>query len=397
MPVWHAKAQRWVDAGKLVIVGVVEEQHPDRCRLFLQWQQIGWPMMHDPINRLGQHAVPIITAIDEHGIVRLKRPNPDTIERDFLEQRFPRPEGVPAIGDASPPNRGALLAAAKRRNSAEAWRDYADAEVLWGGAQGVEAAIAAYGRALARAPEEPALQFRLGVCYRMRYDSPRRRAGDFQKALDAWQTALEQDPDRYIWRRRIQQYGPRLEKPYPFYDWVSHARAAIRARGERPVALTAEPSGAEIAAPLRSFTEGAAAVEPDPLDRIRRDDGQYVRVESAVAPARLKPGATARVHLVFRTVAKHRAHWNNEAEPLRVWVRPPAGWGIDQRLIELPNPRAATSTEVREVNFELRVPEHAPPGNTPLVAYALYNVCEDEAGQCLYRRQDITVPVQVAP
>jgi hypothetical protein len=223
--------------------------------------------------------------------------------------------------------------------------------------------------------------------------------GDFQRALDAWQAALDRQPNQYIWRRRIQQYGPRLEKPYPFYDWITEARAAIRARGEIPVPLVAEPTGAEIAAPIRTFVKDAVSTEPDPQDRITRDPGHYVRVETAVAPARLRPGATARIHLIFRPdlragTPRRGAHWNNEAEPLRVWVRAPDGWEIDPRLIQARNPKEPTSTELREVNFEVRVSETASPGTVLLTAYALYNVCEED-GPCLFRRQDIPVPVRI--
>jgi hypothetical protein len=246
-------------------------------------------------------------------------------------------------------------------------------------------------------PTDGAAHFRLGVCYRLRYDSPRRQDGDFQRALNAWQAALDRDPNQYIWRRRIQQYGPRLEKPYPFYDWVTEARTALRARGEMPVPLVAEPTGAEIAKPIRAFVESAAPPEPDPQNRVTRDAGHFIRAETAVAPARVQPGATARIHMVFRPDPRRRAHWNNEAEPLRVWVRAPAGWGIDQRLIELPNPREPASTEVRAVNLEVRIPENTPPGPVTLFAYALYNVCEEgAAGQCLFRRQDVAVAVTVA-
>jgi hypothetical protein len=396
VPVWHAKAQQYVDAGKLAIVGIVEEQHPDRCRLFLQWQRIGWPMLHDPINQTGQSGVPIVTAIDEYGIVRLTNPNPDTIERDFLARSYPKPTSMPDSGPAVAPDWKALHKTAERTNRAADWREYADADALWGGPQGVEEAINAYKRTAALDPNDAASHFRLGVCYRMRYDSPRRQPGDFQKALDAWQDALDRNPNQYIWRRRIQQYGPRLEKPYPFYDWVSQARADIQARGETPVTLVAEPGGAEIAAPSRAFAPGGEASEPDPKNRIARDAGQYIRVETAIAPARLKPGGVARIHLILRPVARHRAHWNNEAEPLRIWVRAPEGWGVDRRLIELPNPKSPTSAEVREADFEVRVPDHAPVGRVMLSAYALYNVCEDIAGLCLFRRQDVTIPVPVS-
>ena len=52
----------------------------------------------------------------------------------------------------------------------------------------------------------------------MRHDSGFRRIGDFANAVNAWSQARNADPNQCIWRRRLQQYGPRLAKPYPFYD-----------------------------------------------------------------------------------------------------------------------------------------------------------------------------------
>ena len=62
-------------------------------------------------------------------------------------------------------------------------------------------------------------------------DSVTSQAGDFQAAVDHWGAALRLNPNQYIYRRRIQQYGPRLTKPYPFYDWIKQARSDIAARG----------------------------------------------------------------------------------------------------------------------------------------------------------------------
>lgn len=58
-----------------------------------------------------------------------------------------------------------------------------------------------------------ATEFRLGVAYRARYDSLLRQPGDFRKAVEHWERALALDANQYIWRRRIQQYGPRFDKP----------------------------------------------------------------------------------------------------------------------------------------------------------------------------------------
>ena len=62
------------------MIGIIQEQHPDRCRLFMQWKQMGWPIIVDSLNLTGVSAVPRTLAIDEHGIVRLNRAQPETIE-----------------------------------------------------------------------------------------------------------------------------------------------------------------------------------------------------------------------------------------------------------------------------------------------------------------------------
>lgn len=439
MPVWHEATRKLVAEGKLVVIGVAQEQHPDRCRLFLQWHGIDWPMMHDPITRLGLTAVPVVTAIDEHGVVRLTRPDPETLGREFVERRFEPParspvrpgkaasgiEGFAGLsGDDARKATAALRARAEQTRSAAAWREYGDAALLWGGAAGVAAALEAYPRAIqvdlssargeadsgdgldawlprvrelppTRQKEVAATLFRLGVAYRMRVDSAARREGEFQAALDHWSAALALDPNQYIWRRRIEQYGPRLEKPYPFYDWIEEARAAIRARGETPIALAAEPTGAEIAAPLRALAPAAAAVEPDPDGRILHDTGELIRVEAAIAPGRVCAGAPVRLHLVFRPVEGRQAHWNNEGQPPQVWLRAPEGWETERRLMELPQPRTATSNETREASIELRAPAGVRPGATELTGYALYNVCEGASGTCLFRRQEFKVRVPI--
>jgi len=34
------------------MVGILEEQNPDRARLFMQWKQMGWPLLVDSYNLL---------------------------------------------------------------------------------------------------------------------------------------------------------------------------------------------------------------------------------------------------------------------------------------------------------------------------------------------------------
>jgi len=113
-----------------------------------------------------------------------------------------------------------------------------------------------------------------------------------------------------------------------------------------------------------------------------------------VAPARIKPGQAVRVHVVLRPDPKQQAHWNNEAEPLRLWVNPPAGWQVSERLLVAPAMREAVSVEERALEFEIRAPKEARE-KARIGAYALYNVCDDKGGQCRFLRLDIPIELQV--
>ena len=403
MPVWHKAAKRWVEDGRLVLLGVIQEQHADRCRLFAQWQEFRWPILHDPINLLETQAVPITVAIDEHGIVRALRPKLETFEQDFLNRSFSNDAPPSDLASPTPiqeePNKPQSLETLRRqaqdRDTAENWRRLGDALVLWSGAEHSDEALDAYGHARKLEPEDGNTLFRLGVVHRIRFESERRRTGDFQQAVEYWGQALATNPNQYIWRRRIQQYGPRLEKPYPFYDWVRQAAAEVTARGERPIALAVEPTGAEIAHPARDFKSDARAVQsPDPKGRIHRDKGGLIHVEVTVVPARVRPGASARVHVTFFPNREVKAHWNNESEPLRLWIDPPENWQVSQQLLSAPQGNKPETNEVRRMDFEVQSPPDAQ-GRVLLPAYALYYVCEDVGGTCLYLRQDIEIEVTI--
>lgn len=384
-----------MEEGKLALVGITQEQHPDRCRLFAQSQQFDWPILHDPIDVTGAVAVPIVMAIDEHGIVRSVRPNVETFEEDFLNKTFPAP------GDAKPappsipakPDLSALRRSAEMLNTAQAWQQYGDALVLWGGIDRNELAIEAYRRSLQMAPRDGDTHFRLGVCFRRRYESRYREGGDFQHAIDEWNRALEIDPNHYIWRRRIQQYGPRLIKPYPFYDWVEQAARDIRARGETPVELAVHPSGAEIAQPERQFQKAASdETAPDPSGRIHPDKSRLIETEVVLVPPRIKPGESVRVHVSLRPNKALAAHWNNENEPVKLWIDAPNEWDADHRLMTAPLGNQPETSEPRSIEFELKSPKEAQ-GTVRLSTYALYYVCEGLNGTCLYLRQDIPIDV----
>jgi hypothetical protein len=395
VPVWHAGLEQLEKDGKVAVVAIVEEQHPDRARLFLQWKQIAWPTLADSLDLLNLETVPLTLAIDEYGIVRfteLPMSAAKTIEQTFVSQTYPKPA---ALAPADTPDLSALQAATTR-NTADAWRAYGDALSVWGPASQWDAIIGAYQHAAQLKPGDGLTQFRLGSAFRRRYDSPTRRPADFQDAERHWAQALDIDPNRYVWRRRLQQYGPHLPTPEPFFDWIRDARAQIASRGEMPLALTAEPGDSEYATP----GEGLAAArvparEPDPRGRVRRDRGEFVSVETTAVPSTVSPGDKVRVHMTFRPNLRTKAHWNNEVDPLVYWLSPPRAWNVDRRAGAVPNAPTAVSQEARTVEFEVTVPETQSPGAIAIPGYALYYVCEDVNGVCMYRRRDVSVPLEV--
>lgn len=380
----------------MAVVAIVQDQHPDRARLFLQWKQIGWPVLADSLDLLSLETVPLTVAIDEYGIVRfseLPMAAAKTIEQTFVNQTYEKP-AVPA--PIEKPDLTALRAATSR-NAADAWRAYGDALSVYGADARWTDVIDAYRHAAGLAPSDDPTQFRLGSALRQRYDSPARQPRDFQDAEQYWTKALDIDPNRYIFRRRVQQYGPHLDTPYPFFDWIRDARAEIARRGETPLALTVEPGDSEYAAPdPHTAAPKAPTAEPDVRGRIRRDRGEFVAVETATVPPIAAPGDTVRVHLTFRPNLRTKAHWNNETDPLLYWVKPPAGWTTERHALVAPNAPTAVSQEPRTLEYEIKVPATQHPAAISIPGYALYYVCEDVNGVCVYRRRDVTVSLQVA-
>lgn len=364
--------------------------------MFAQWKGIDWPILHDPLNRVGIQVVPVFVAIDEHGIVRDTKPDPATFVESFIQQEFAAPKKpAPVETDQLPDPRITRRLAGEARD-ADHWRAHADALVLAGLPPQIDEAIKAYGNAIEINPKDADAFFRMGVAYRVRHDRPQRQPEDFQAAVNAWQKALDLEPNHYIFRRRIQQYGPRLDKPYPFYDWVAVAREEIAGRGDTPVELACEPVGAETARPARKFKSSSKrGPKGDPRGKVKRDRKNLIQVTQAVVRGTdAKNRGVIRVHLTFRPSAEDQAHWNNEGDPLRVWIKKPDSGRLGKRYLKHPNPDAALTTEERTLSFEVKLPETRK-GSLTIKAYALYNVCQGKDGKCLFRRQDIKVKIKM--
>lgn len=400
MPVWYEKTRDLEEQGIIQTVGIIQEQHPDRARLFMQWRKMDFPIMIDSLNRLGNSAVPLTILIDENGIVQETRTRFADLEA--LEPLVTTAETHNGEQPSSRPDLDGLHRILKDSPTPESKRRYADALVEWRhDPEAYSNAIKIYESILNENPDDAITQFHAGVAYRMRFDlTEKHDPRDFQNAVIHWTKALDLNPNQYIWRRRIQQYGPRLDKPYPFYDWVATARKELTQRGEIPSPLIVEPGGAELAHPARSLQSADNRTEfrnPDPDGRIARDEKHLIQIEQIFVPSTQKESAaTARVHLVLTPDADQKAHWNNESEGVACWID--AGNDeikLSRPLVQLSNPvGGAVSNEQREIEFEIRLPtEHADSRPTPIPAYLLYYVCEDVDGTCYYLRQDFQITI----
>ena len=394
MPGWHEETQALQEAGDLKVIGIVEEQHADRARLFMQWKQLDWPLYVDSLNLLEVGVVPIHVLIDEEGVVQKINPSSDDLKA-FMNADAPAEQRLRNTLKQHPADDAFMRYQAMAARFAN--EPLESNQVVFASMEEyLSDAIRLGEQRVAERPNDGSAHFRLGVMYRARYDSRFREAGDFEKAIERWLAARETDPNQYIWRRRVQQYGPRLDKPYSFYDWVETAKQEIAERDEEPVELIVQPRGAELALPAgKGKTTGETpvppdVVQPDPEGKVLRDAGALIAVDTVVVPHTNRVNI-ARVHLVF--TPRENAHWNNEAEPISVWIEVPSGWRVDQSTHIIPNAATATSDEERRVEFELRKVDEQAADAVTIDAYALYNVCEDADGVCLYRRQDVSVEI----
>lgn len=402
LPVWNEKTKALVDSQKLVVIGVAQEQHADRCWLFAQWQGIAWPILHDPLNLVGIQELPAVVAIDEHGIVRDVKPQPDTIAESFALMPFSPPaKPIPMPPEELPDPRVTRRYAQEGRRS-ENWRNHGDALVLAGLPPQIDEAIKAYGDAVRLDPRDAAAFFRLGVAYRLRFDRPQRQPGDFQAAIDAWQKAAKLRPRNAVFRRRVQQYGPQVDRRFAFYGWVEAAQQALASTSRDrkgaetiPVALSPEPTPAECARSERQFRKRSIhGPEGDPRDKVAHDRDGLIELTSAVVRGTEKGNrCVAEVHLIFRPSAKADARWTSDAEPLRAWIAESKSGEFTRRFVEHPNPASASSAEERTLNFAVKLPAMQKRTVT-ITGYALYNVRAGDDGERRLLRQDFKVQIK---
>lgn len=376
MPVWHARTKTLRAEGKLKVIGITQEQHADRCLLFARWKGLDWPILWDPFNLTGTKVVPRVTLIDEHGIVRATRASIATFEEDFVHKTFPKPATAPPTAPKGKPGTLVEVARAKEGSSAHRYYDGMSA-LLWPAGRDGERAktdLLTYAEAN---PNDAAAQWRLGVAYRMRLDSLERSLGDFQHAVDQWRKGLELDPSHYIYRRRLEQYGPLLTKPYPFYPWVPEARKAL---GAEAPPLVAEPTGSEMAG---KRVLGAESDSDTPPDTSKADtsvkDG--LRIEATIVWMATRKGQmAARVHLHLLPAGNRVMLWDASQGPVIVWIEAPEGpFELSGNRLEGKLHGKDPAEEIVEMDFEVQFE----PGRKPWFecsGYILYHARTEPRG-----------------
>ncbi|MEO1698229.1 MAG: hypothetical protein AAFU73_13100 [Planctomycetota bacterium] len=428
---WAEAAENAVAAGRLRIVCVAQEQSPDRPALFAALHGIDFPLLWDPFALCGLERVPLALLVDEDARIRAVGADPRAFA-DELGPRLVEPLGLPHLPAAAPRAGGFRVTRAATDRTDGTRR--ALARLLMGGAftdvsggPTLDADVAELERAAASAGAVPEDRFRLAVALRMRAETPRARADDFQRALDEWRAALAARPERLVWRRRIQRFGPLLDRPDSFYGW---ARPAVHA-GARLVV----PLGEGESAPRTTRIPGGrpsaerTAPPPDAAER-SRDGGRAVRVETAVAlntgalgsKVRVPAGA-ARVHVTLRP--RPGVLWADagpggfEPAPPVLWLEVPDGWQVDARRVRFRG--AGVGAEPLRVEFEVStvpfVPaapegggderedgDAGPPDVPPppaadglFRAFALYRVVARGAEEAASLRQDFEFRVVLAP
>ncbi len=371
---WYQNLKELQDEGKIQIVGLIQEQHPDRCRLFMEWKKLEFPILVDSLNRLEVTGIPMMWALADQSLVIETRPKLDWIQGEFLEMAYP----AMIIDNPAPKESRAVQHYLK-----EEWT------------QAIAAFSLEVNAASVQDPEDGRPFFRLGCAYRARHDSEDRKAGDFQRAIENWTRAIALDPGNYIFHRRLQQYGPRLMKPYPFYNWVAQARREIQERGDKVPALRVEPRGSELADRSRKAIEASKDQEanPDPKKNMPQDEKGYIQIDTVVAPYPARAGGSVAVHMDFRPNKKLGTTWDNEGGPLLIWLERGEGFTLAKQLWKSPLPGAASSSEDRVHDFEIGLADAKIHGKRTVKGYAIYFVCEKDSGLCTFARQDFEIEI----
>jgi hypothetical protein len=390
VPVWYEKTKLFVAEGQLAVLGIAHEQHADRCRLFAQWKDIDWPILHDPLNLGEVETLPLIVAIDERGIVRDTGSDLGKILDRFLAQTFSAPPKPLRAETEQLQDPRLTRRLAREARSAQAWRDHGDALVMAGKPAQIDEALEAYQTGGQMNPKDAESFFRLGVTYRIRFDRPEHQPGDFQAAVDAWRKAAKLRPQNEVALARLQQYGPNLGKPCAFYDWIDQAAKDITSRGRTPVRLAVEPGVLERGVPsTKFFTKSSSKPKEEPISGAKADSDGLVRVEQTIVwGVGKKTERVAAVHLTLWPDAKRAVRWE-PGEPLRLWMERPKSAVLSRRFVRYDPTSLSLPDGPRTLSLEVRLPSSG--DGTSISSQAAYTIRTGQDGQAQTLQQSIEI------
>ena len=370
---WYKAAKPYLESGEFAILGVVQEQHAERAQLYKQWKQYDFPIAQDATTELNLNAVPIPVLIDQYGVVRKVGAKPNDLI-SFIKRDYQAPGENTTVAKPTDNEVATLIGQGNEIVRAEAGVDF-------------DKAIAKFGEAVAKDSENGSALFGLGVVYRMRFDESG-NPDDFVQASKNWALALKSNPNQYIWRRRIEQYGPRLAKPYPFYDWVEKANEEIKERGQVPVSLKVELTGTEVTSPRAPVKDGPIE-NPDPESKIAMDK-KFLNITATCVPSAQKDKTRMRIHLHCNVSG---AKWNNEAPSMQVWIDESSSGTPESRLIEDTGHSSESSlTDLKTVDFEFRLADKSK-SDKAVRGYVLFHCCDDN-DVCYYYRKNFDLPIE---
>jgi|CXWL01.1.fsa_nt_gi peroxiredoxin len=233
LPEWNEKTKALIAADKLVVIGVSQEQSPERSRLLLQWLKIDWPVLHDPLNTHEVRKLPTVIAIDEHGYVQDPHAKIETFESKFVNQTYPKP-GKPAYYERDVlQDPRVTRRIVEDTNAAEDWNRHGTSIILsWRPAllpEGVES----FTKLTGKEPKSAVAYFRLGVAHLFRRASEFAQGDDLEGAQKALKKAAALSSSNEVFAQRLLVASGKDTGE----KWIKLARKEIKARGEKPVAL----------------------------------------------------------------------------------------------------------------------------------------------------------------
>lgn len=361
MPGWHSRTKNLVAEGKIQTFAIAPEQYGERMSLFQQWQGLDFPVLMDPLNLLEVKAVPITLLVDEGGTIRYRNPKPKDVST-FLSSEYQNLKNKQKQPPLHP-----LSDAFFQALNAKDTRPALQALLLHASLSETEEL-------------SPELAFQAGVVARWLYDQEA-DPKQFQTAVNFWQKALSEIPGQYIWRRRIQQYGPRLDKPYPFYNWIETARKELTARGKTPIILTVEPSGSEVAGPARNKKEAPTSRPfPEAKNKLPNED-ELLAISATFIPHTDRKDSQ-RIH--FHLAPQKGAEWSSDAQEIELWL---LSENEDPLLIPSDAstlaPEIESSAEPRTLEAEIAPSQLE---KAELVIY--YSLCEKENSVCRFLKTE---------